>query len=128
MATIVGAVAASHTPTIGFAHDASKQTDPVWAPIFEAFEPSRQWLAEQKPDALVVIYNDHISSFFLDHYSAFALGVGERWEVADEGGGVREVRGGVATMNTVHRLRPLVQQGRRSRAPHRLHVYCWSRR
>ena len=91
MATIVGAVAASHTPTIGFAHDASKQTDPVWAPIFEAFEPSRQWLAEQKPDALVVVYNDHISSFFLDHYSAFSLGVGERFEVADEGGGVRGI-------------------------------------
>lgn len=91
MATIVGAVAASHTPTIGFAHDASKQADPVWAPIFEAFEPSRQWLAEQKPDALVVIYNDHISGFFLDHYSAFSLGVGERWEVADEGGGVRGI-------------------------------------
>lgn len=93
MATIVGAVAASHTPTIGFAHDASKQSDPVWAPIFEAFEPSRQWLAEQKPDALVVVYNDHISSFFLDHYSAFSLGVGERWEVADEGGGVRGIPG-----------------------------------
>ncbi len=93
MAIIVGAVAASHTPTIGFAHDASKQTDPVWAPIFEAFEPSRQWLAEQKPDALVVIYNDHISSFFLDHYSAFSLGVGERFEVADEGGGVRSIPG-----------------------------------
>lgn len=91
MATIVGAVAASHTPTIGFAHDAAKQTDPVWAPIFEALEPSRQWLAEQKPDALVVVYNDHISSFFLDHYSSFALGVGERWEVADEGGGVRGI-------------------------------------
>ena len=93
MATIIGAVAASHTPTIGFAHDAAKQTDPVWAPIFEAFEPSRQWLAEQKPDVLVVVYNDHISSFFLDHYSSFALGVGERWEVADEGGGVRGIPG-----------------------------------
>lgn len=91
MATIVGAVAASHTPTIGFAHDAAKQSDPVWAPIFEAFAPSRQWLAEQKPDALVVVYNDHISAFFLDHYSSFALGVGERWEVADEGGGVRGI-------------------------------------
>jgi gallate dioxygenase len=89
MATIVGAVAASHTPTIGFALDAGKQADPVWQPIFEAFEAPRRWLAEQKPDALVVIYNDHISSFFLDHYSAFTLGVGESWEVADEGGGQR---------------------------------------
>lgn len=89
MASIIGAVAASHTPSIGFALDAGKQADPVWAPIFEAFEAPRRWLAEQKPDALVVIYNDHISSFFLDHYSAFTLGVGESWEVADEGGGQR---------------------------------------
>lgn len=88
-----GAVAASHTPTIGFAHDAAKQTDPVGAPIFGAFLPSRQWLAEQKPDALVVVYNDHISAFFLDHGSGFSLGVGERWEVADEGGGVCGIPG-----------------------------------
>lgn len=91
MATIIGAVAASHTPTIGFALDSGKQADPVWAPIFEAFETPRRWLAEQKPDALVVIYNDHISSFFLDHYSAFSLGVGEAYRAADEGGGPRDL-------------------------------------
>ena len=38
-----------------------------------------------------MIYNDHVTSFFFDHYSAFALGVGERWAVADEGGGAREL-------------------------------------
>ena len=91
MASIIGAVAASHTPTIGYALDTGKQQDPVWAPIFEAFEAPRRWLAEQKPDALVVIYNDHISSFFLDHYSAFSLGVGESFAVADEGGGSRDL-------------------------------------
>ena len=91
MATIIGGIAASHTPTIGFAHDADKRHDPVWAPIFEGFAPTAAWLEAQQPDALVVIYNDHISSFFLDHYSAFALGVGERWTVADEGGGVRDL-------------------------------------
>ena len=91
MATIIGAVAASHTPTIGFAHDSHKQNDPAWAPIFEGFAPARAWLAEQKPDALIVVYNDHINSFFLDHYAPFALGVGERFGVADEGGGVRHL-------------------------------------
>jgi len=39
MATIVGAVASSHTPTIGFALDKRKQADPAWAPIFEAYKP-----------------------------------------------------------------------------------------
>ncbi|WPH23761.1 gallate dioxygenase [Variovorax paradoxus] len=91
MARIIGAVACSHTPTIGFAFDKKKQQDPVWAPIFEAFAPVQRWLAERKPDVLFFIYNDHVSSFFFDHYSAFSLGVGERHEVADEGGGARDL-------------------------------------
>ena len=89
MARIVGAIATSHTPTIGFAYDRNKQDDPVWAPIFEAYEPIRTWLAEKKPDVLFLIYNDHVTSFFFDHYSAFALGIDERYAVADEGGGAR---------------------------------------
>jgi gallate dioxygenase len=79
MATIVGAVASSHTPTIGFAYDRNKQDDPAWAPIFEAFRPVRAWLARRK----------HVTSFFFDHYSAFALGIGDSYAVADEGGGAR---------------------------------------
>jgi gallate dioxygenase len=90
MARIIGAVACSHTPTIGFAFDKHKQQDPVWAPI-EAFAPVQRWLAERRPDVLFFIYNDHVSSFFFDHYSAFSLGVGERHEVADEGGGARDL-------------------------------------
>lgn len=89
MARIIGAVAASHTPTIGFAYDRQKQNDPAWAPIFEAFRPVQQWLADNKPDVLLVVFNDHVTSFFFDHYSAFALGVGESYAVADEGGGAR---------------------------------------
>ena len=91
MARIIGAVAASHTPTIGFAYDRKKQNDPAWKPIFEAFRPVQQWLTERKPDVLFVVYNDHVTSFFFDHYSAFALGIGESYAVADEGGGVRDL-------------------------------------
>ena len=91
MARIIGAIATSHTPTIGFAFDRNKQHDPVWAPIFEAFEPVQQWIAERKPDVLFFIYNDHVTSFFFDHYSAFTLGIGEQYEVADEGGGKRDL-------------------------------------
>ena len=89
MATIIGAIASSHTPTIGFALDTGKQQDPAWAPIFKAYEPVRQWLSEKKPDVILMIYNDHVTSFFFDHYSAFALGIGDSWRVADEGGGAR---------------------------------------
>jgi gallate dioxygenase len=91
MATIIGGIAASHTPTIGFAFDGDKRGDPAWAPIFEAFDPLRAWLQEKRPDVLLFIHNDHVTSFFFDHYSAFALGVGRRWDVADEGGGARRL-------------------------------------
>jgi len=91
MATIVGGIACSHTPTIGFAVDGQKQADPTWAPIFAGFAPVRAWLDEKKPDALFVIYNDHVTSFFFDHYSAFALGVDTQYNAADEGGGERDL-------------------------------------
>jgi gallate dioxygenase len=91
MATIVGAIATSHTPTIGFALDANKQLDPVWAPIFEGYKPVQKWLADKKPDVLFYIFNDHVTSFFFDHYSHFALGVGDRYWPADEGGGPRKL-------------------------------------
>lgn len=93
MATIIGGIAASHTPTIGFAYDRDKRGDPVWAPIFEAFDPVRRWVDERQPDVLLFIYNDHVTSFFFDHYSAFTLGVGPHWAVADEGAGARDLPG-----------------------------------
>ncbi len=91
MAKIVGGIGASHTPTIGFAKDARKQDDPGWAPIFTAFDQVRDWLTRQRVDVLFMTYNDHITSFFFDHYSAFALGVDDRYVAADEGGNPRDV-------------------------------------
>jgi gallate dioxygenase len=89
MASIIGAIGTAHTPTIGFAFDKNKRNDPAWSPIFDAFDPVQDWLLAKKPDAMVYIFNDHVTSFFFDHYSAFTLGVGESFAVADEGGGVR---------------------------------------
>ena len=89
MARIIGGLAASHTPTIGFAYDRNKQEDAAWAPIFEAFRPIQEWFARRKPDVLLFVFNDHVTSFFFDHYSAFALGIGDSYAVADEGGGPR---------------------------------------
>jgi gallate dioxygenase len=91
MARILGGIGTSHTPTIGFALDARKHDDPVWAPIFKGYEPVQQWLADRQPDVLFFIYNDHVTSFFFDHYSAFTLGIGEKFPVADEGGGARDL-------------------------------------
>jgi gallate dioxygenase len=91
MARIIGGIGTSHTPTIGFALDAGKQKDPAWAPIFAAYAPIKAWLTEKKPDVVFTIYNDHVTSFFFDHYSAFALGVGAEFDAADEGGGARQL-------------------------------------
>ena len=93
MARIIGGLAVSHTPTIGFAVDHDKQSEAAWAPIFEGFEPIKVWLEEQQPDVLFYIFNDHVTSFFFDHYGAFSLGVDERYEVADEGGNPRALPG-----------------------------------
>jgi gallate dioxygenase len=91
MARIIGGVGSSHSPTIAFAFDRQKQNDPVWAPIFEGYQRIRDWLAEKKPDVLFIVYNDHVSSFFFDHYSNFALGIGDSYTTADEGGGPRHL-------------------------------------
>ncbi|MEB6335502.1 gallate dioxygenase [Serratia rhizosphaerae] len=91
MATIIGGLAVSHPPTIGFAVDHNKQQESAWAPIFDGFAPMQQWLAEKKPDVLLYVFNDHVTSFFFDHYSAFALGIDDSYAVADEGGGPRDL-------------------------------------
>jgi protocatechuate 4,5-dioxygenase beta chain len=89
MAKIIGGIGTSHVPTIGVAYDKGKQGEPAWAPLFDGYKPVAAWLAEQKPDAMVFFYNDHATSFFFDLYPTFALGIGERFEVADEGAGKR---------------------------------------
>ncbi len=88
MARIIGGVATSHTPTIGFAYDQKKQTDPVWAPISRR-TPRSALAPRKKAGRVFYIFNDHITSFFFDHYSAFALGIGTEYPPADEGGGPR---------------------------------------
>ncbi|MGJ4929974.1 gallate dioxygenase [Bradyrhizobium sp. HKCCYLS2038] len=91
MARIIGGIGASHSPTIGFALDTNKQNDPAWKPIFDGFDAVRDWVKRKDIDVLFMIYNDHITSFFFDHYSAFALGIDDRYVAADEGGGPRDV-------------------------------------
>lgn len=91
MARIIGGIGASHSPTIGYAKDTRKQDDPAWKPIFDGFAEVRNWVQKQNIDVLFMIYNDHITSFFFDHYSAFALGIDDRYVPADEGGGPRDV-------------------------------------
>ena len=91
MASIIGGIGTSHVPTIGVAYDKGKQNDPAWAPLFEGYKPVAAWLVDKKPDALVYFYNDHVTTFFFDLFPTFALGVGERFAMADEGAGPRRL-------------------------------------
>ena len=98
MARIIGGIGTSHVPTIGVAYDKGRQQDPVWAPLFDGYKPIAAWLAEQKPDVLLFFYNDHATTLFFDLYPTFALGIGERFPIADEGAGLRglpDIRGNV---------------------------------
>ncbi|MCY0389568.1 gallate dioxygenase [Robbsia sp. Bb-Pol-6] len=91
MARIIGGIGTSHVPTMGLAHDKGKHNDPAWAPLFQGYAPVAQWLAERKPDVMLMIYNDHANSFFFDCYPTFALGVSGTHEFADEGAGKRNL-------------------------------------
>lgn len=91
MAKIIGGLAVSHTPTIGFAVDNHKQQDQAWAPIFAGFQPLKEWLNEKSPDVLLYIFNDHVTSFLFDHYSSFLMGIDQEYAIADEGVGARDL-------------------------------------
>lgn len=89
MARIVGGLGSPHAPSIGAAIDRGATGTPDWKPLFDGFAPMRHWLAERRPDVLVVIYNDHFTSLFLDNLPTFALSVAPLHRIADEGWGPR---------------------------------------
>lgn len=91
MARIIGGVATSHVPAIGAALDTGKAADPYWKPVFAGYEASKRWIAEQKPDVCIVVFNDHASAFSLELIPTFAIGCAETFEPADEGWGPRPV-------------------------------------
>ena len=88
MARIVGGLATSHIPAIGGAIAKGLQQEPYWKPFFDGFDPAREWLAKEKPDAVVVFYNDHGLNFFLDKMPTFAVGAAAEYRNDDEGWGI----------------------------------------
>ncbi len=91
MARIIGGVTTSHVPAIGGAIAKGLQQDPYWKPFFDGFGPVRHWLAETRPDTVVVVYNDHGLNFFLDKMPTFAVGAAAEYRNADEGWGIPQV-------------------------------------
>lgn len=88
MAHLIGGLGTSHIPAIGNAVHKGLQNEPYWKPFFDGFPPIREWLAAQRPDVVVMFYNDHGLNFFLDKMPTFAVGAAERYCNADEGWGI----------------------------------------
>jgi len=91
MGMIVGGIGVSHAPSLARAYDRQLGDQPDWHDIFVSFDPAAAWLADLEPDALVVVYNDHVNQFFFDAYPTFALGVADEFPQADEGWGKRDL-------------------------------------
>jgi protocatechuate 4,5-dioxygenase beta chain len=91
VARIIAGVATSHIPAVGAALDNGKTREPYWRPVFEGFDRSKEWIANAKPDACIVVYNDHASAFSLEVVPTFAIGCAAEFPIADEGWGPRPV-------------------------------------
>ena len=91
MARITASVYTSHVPAIGAAIDLGKTNEPYWRPVFEGYEFSKQWLRDNKPDVIFLVFNDHATAFSLDLIPTFAIGTAAEFQPADEGWGPRPV-------------------------------------
>jgi protocatechuate 4,5-dioxygenase beta chain/2,3-dihydroxyphenylpropionate 1,2-dioxygenase len=77
MGRIVGAFATSHSPGItGFPEMANEEQRNK---VYRAFEQVRKELEAARPDALVCISVEHFTSFFLNNYPAFCIGIADSY-------------------------------------------------
>ena len=91
MAKITASVYTSHVPAIGAALDLGKSDEPYWQPVFKGYEFGKQWIRDNPPDVIFLVYNDHATAFSLDMIPTFAIGTAAEFAPADEGWGPRPV-------------------------------------
>jgi protocatechuate 4,5-dioxygenase, beta chain len=91
MARVTSSVYTSHVPAIGAAVDLGKTEEPYWQPLFAGYDHSKEWIAENTPDVVFLVFNDHATAFSLSMIPTFAIGTAARYEIADEGWGPRPV-------------------------------------
>ena len=91
MAHISASVYTSHVPAIGATIDMGKTQEPYWQPLFKGYEFSKQWMKDNTPDVIFLVYNDHATAFSLDMIPTFAIGTAAHYTPADEGWGPRPV-------------------------------------
>jgi protocatechuate 4,5-dioxygenase beta chain len=91
MARITASVYTSHVPAIGAALDLGKSGEPYWQPVFKGYDFSKQWMKDNQPDVIFLVYNDHATAFSLEMIPTFAIGTAAEFTPADEGWGPRPV-------------------------------------
>ncbi len=112
MAEVIWGLATSHVPSIGAAMDRGKTQDPYWKPLFDGYQPARDWMAEHQPDVAVIVYNDHANAVGLEMVPTFAIGTADSYRVADEGFGRRQVPDVVGHPElSLHLVEELVDEG-----------------
>ena len=73
MAKITASVFTSHVPAIGAALDLGKTQEDYWKPLFAGYDFSKQWMKDNKPDVIFLVYNDHATAFSLEMIPTFCL-------------------------------------------------------
>src|SRR5262249_32403147 len=121
MAEIIAGLGCSHWPSIAHPYDHQLTQALGWKPLFDALAQSHRGLMAQKPDVIVVIYNDHVDQSFYDAGPTFSIGIADEFEIPDEGMGPRPfppVPGHQALAR--HIAAELVEQGFDLAASHRM--------
>lgn len=91
MARITAGITTSHVPAIGAAIDLGKTGEDYWKPVLAGYDWVKQYQTREKPDVVVLVYNDHASAFDMKIIPTFAIGCADEYAIADEGWGPRPV-------------------------------------
>ncbi|HVI99838.1 MAG TPA: class III extradiol dioxygenase subunit beta [Sphingomonas sp.] len=91
MARLTAGLTTSHIPAVGAAMDLGKTGEDYWKPVFAGYDWTKAWEAEQKPDVVILVYNDHASAFDMKVIPTFAIGCADKFPIADEGWGPRPI-------------------------------------
>jgi protocatechuate 4,5-dioxygenase, beta chain len=91
MARISAGITTSHVPAVGAALDHGKSGDDYWRPVFAGYDWTKKWIADNCPDIVVLVYNDHASALSMEMIPTFAIGCADSFAPADEGFGPRPV-------------------------------------
>ncbi len=112
MAKVTAGLTSSHVPLLGRIIDIAQTETEQWLPAFSGYNFTRKWLADEKPDVVVLVYNDHATAFDMKIIPTFAIGCADEYQPADEGFGARPVptvKG--APELAWHMAQSIIQQG-----------------